>query len=60
MKFVVHFHESKRPHYDLRLEMDGVLKSWAVPKGIPTKEGLKHLAVQVEDHDLDYIDCRKT
>jgi DNA ligase D-like protein (predicted 3'-phosphoesterase) len=54
-RFVLHEHRRPRPHFDLRLEEGGVLRSWAVPRGLPTEPARNRLAVAVPDHDLDHL-----
>jgi DNA ligase D-like protein (predicted 3'-phosphoesterase) len=53
--FVLHDHRRPRRHFDLRLEENGVLRSWAVPRGMPQQPRQNRLAIQVPDHDLDHL-----
>ena len=60
LRFVIHEHFARHHHFDLRLEKAGVLKSWAIPKGLPEKPKDRRLAIETEDHDLSYIDFEGT
>jgi DNA ligase D-like protein (predicted 3'-phosphoesterase) len=53
--FVLHDHRRPRPHFDLRLEENGVLRSWAVPRGLPTSRDADRLAIEVDDHELTHL-----
>ena len=55
-RFVIHEHSARRLHWDLRLERDGVLVSWAIPKGMPEQPKVNHIAPHTEDHPLEYLD----
>jgi len=58
--FVIHLHDASNLHYDLRLGINGVLKSWAIPKGLPIRKEVKRLAIQTEDHPAKYFDFAGT
>lgn len=58
--YVIQRHDASKLHHDLRLEMDGVLKSWAIPKEPPTEEGIKRLAIKTEDHPPSYANFEGT
>lgn len=53
--FVLHEHHRPRHHFDLRLEERGVLRSWAVPRGLPSTSGVHRLAIEVDDHQLEHL-----
>jgi len=59
-RFVVHDHRARTHHHDVRLERDGALVSWAVPKGLPERPGERRLAIRTPDHPLEYIDFAGT